>query len=329
MLAWLLMELVLVVIAGSLMVWGLASLRFYRGEDVVPYAPRRVVPWGVAHLILLMAGVLLLQSLAWLSVTAGPETQITDLSPTERLRVTSAVGLASLLATLAGAGLLVAAAGATRRDLGLPDGWTTLASDLKLGLLGFLAAALPVYAIQLLIVLIHHRFGEAPTDHPLVEMLRDSSDSGTLAVAVLVAVCVAPIFEEFVFRLVLQGWLEKLATRWAGAGVDQAAAVPHEPVAADQTMSDPPGDLLPCPADSADPCHAAAQSQSRAIWPIVGSAALFAAMHLGHGFDPIPLFFLALCLGYLYYRTHRIIPCIVMHALFNAFSLAMLGLPTE
>jgi len=87
----------------------------------------------------------------------------------------------------------------------------------------------------------------------------------------------------------------------------------------------------PWPANAAEPVESLArgtttdQSPWLALWPIVASSALFAAMHLGHGFDPIPLFFLALGLGYLYYRTHRIIPCIAMHALFNAFSLAMLG----
>ena len=30
--------------------------------------------------------------------------------------------------------------------------------------------------------------------------------------------------------------------------------------------------------------------------------------------DPIAIFFLSLALGTLYYRTHRILPCIVLHA---------------
>jgi membrane protease YdiL (CAAX protease family) len=60
------------------------------------------------------------------------------------------------------------------------------------------------------------------------------------------------------------------------------------------------------------------------LLPIVLSSALFALAHVGHGPDPIPLFFLALILGYIYQRTHRIVPCIVAHMLFN--SLAMLVL---
>jgi membrane protease YdiL (CAAX protease family) len=49
-------------------------------------------------------------------------------------------------------------------------------------------------------------------------------------------------------------------------------------------------------------------------------------MHIGTGLDPIPLFVLGLALGYLYQRTHRILPCIVLHALFNGFSLGILWL---
>jgi hypothetical protein len=43
--------------------------------------------------------------------------------------------------------------------------------------------------------------------------------------------------------------------------------------------------------------------------------------------DPVSLFLLALVLGTLYYRTHRIVPSIVVHAALNATSLviALLG----
>jgi membrane protease YdiL (CAAX protease family) len=39
--------------------------------------------------------------------------------------------------------------------------------------------------------------------------------------------------------------------------------------------------------------------------------------------DPIPLFFLSLALGALYFRTHRLVPTIVLHASLNATSLAL------
>jgi membrane protease YdiL (CAAX protease family) len=62
------------------------------------------------------------------------------------------------------------------------------------------------------------------------------------------------------------------------------------------------------------------------IAPIAISSVVFAALHKDHGLDPIPLFFLAVALGYLYQRTHRMLPSLVLHAVFNAFSLSLLPL---
>jgi membrane protease YdiL (CAAX protease family) len=59
-------------------------------------------------------------------------------------------------------------------------------------------------------------------------------------------------------------------------------------------------------------------------WPIFVSAAIFALMHAGNGPDPIPLFFLALGLGYLYRQTHRITPSMTVHFLLNAASMTLL-----
>jgi membrane protease YdiL (CAAX protease family) len=53
---------------------------------------------------------------------------------------------------------------------------------------------------------------------------------------------------------------------------------------------------------------------------------LFSLAHFGFGPDPVALFVLALILGFLYQRTHRIVPCIVVHALFNALNLLILWL---
>jgi hypothetical protein len=60
-------------------------------------------------------------------------------------------------------------------------------------------------------------------------------------------------------------------------------------------------------------------------WPaIVGSSLLFAALHAEAWPAPIPLFVLALFLGYLAHRTTSLVGPIVLHALFNGVSMLFL-----
>jgi membrane protease YdiL (CAAX protease family) len=53
---------------------------------------------------------------------------------------------------------------------------------------------------------------------------------------------------------------------------------------------------------------------------------LFGLAHLGHGVSPLPLMLLGGVLGYLYRQTHRVVPSMVCHMLFNALTFVMLGL---
>jgi membrane protease YdiL (CAAX protease family) len=44
---------------------------------------------------------------------------------------------------------------------------------------------------------------------------------------------------------------------------------------------------------------------------------------VGHSTDPFPLFVLSLFLGFVYQRTHRILPSIILHATFNLISMVV------
>jgi hypothetical protein len=57
---------------------------------------------------------------------------------------------------------------------------------------------------------------------------------------------------------------------------------------------------------------------------IYGTSALFAAFHSSIWPSPIPLFVLALALGWLAYRTQSLIPSMVLHGLFNAVTCVLL-----
>ena len=194
--------------------------------------------------------------------------------------MTSALAATALYAAI-GAAIVgfLRLTGASWSDLGLPSTWRQAASDVRIGVTA-LVAAFPVYFVQALLV----EFA-GQSSHPLLVKLQQEPATDLFLTALLTASVVAPLFEELVFRLLLQGWLEKVA--------DRQPELPES---------------------------------TRRGGPILISSLLFALAHLSHGPDPVALFLLALVLGYLYQRTHRLLPCIVLHSLFNASSLLVLWL---
>src|SRR5687768_1597332 len=67
---------------------------------------------------------------------------------------------------------------ATARDFGLAA--RELASDVKLGVIGFVMLAPPVYAIQGVLV-----YFWKPSKHPLMEMFKESPDTGFFVVLLI------------------------------------------------------------------------------------------------------------------------------------------------
>jgi membrane protease YdiL (CAAX protease family) len=236
--------------------------------------------------------------------------------------------------------------GATARDFGFSA--RQLWSDLKLGLTGFVMLAPPVYAIQGLLV-----YFWKPSKHPLMEMFKESPDPGFFAVLFAAAAVVAPLFEELVFRVLLQGLLEK-AFSFAGAAHELVLGSPRGPVETMHLTAPASGaqenpvaaeiiflsdqresDANPYAASAvigegivpAEVVESEDQQELRGpvAWlPIAVSSAIFALLHYDHGPDWVPLLLLAAGMGYLYQRTHRVVPCLVVHALLN--SLSMFGL---
>ena len=346
---------------ASLTVWIIVLVRRSVGYPIVEAEPRRDVPWGFVDVLLVLVGILFfaLMAQAVVSELYGPPPDADKQPPPLDLvrdwtPLLIVDGLAKI-ATIALAVFLGVSRGATAAGFGLTV--RHIADDVKLGVLGFLAALLPVYCVQAVVIQI------IPPDkqHPVLEMLSVRSGVAALAVAVLFAVVLAPLAEEFLFRAFLQGWLEKCSWRsWSFERIDadppppsgpfsSPSAIDVEPIesAADWHGTEaasapnpyaPPTteitqDPLPNPDASADPSsNDAVRPPARShFMAIVISSLVFAVLHASNWPAPVPLFFLALILGYLYSRTHRLLPCIVVHFLFNALSVAavILGMTTE
>lgn len=102
-----------------------------------------------------------------------------------------------------------------------------LASPLRDGWFGFQLAILPMAVAMLAMV----PFRTRDTQNPLLTTLADNLDPVTIALVVFNAVVVAPLSEELIFRVILQGWLRTvLPARWAIPLVAVSFAAIHGPV---------------------------------------------------------------------------------------------------
>jgi len=211
--------------------------------------------------------------------------------------------------------------------------------------------------------------GEPELVHPAEQLLR-SGNPGAIAIAAIMAVIVAPLFEEFFFRVLLQGWLEAVWSRQRRKHPElRSAPVSWIPIVLPAAifalmhlrsgktpfstqylsglfLGQMAADLLTlwlaivllrfaAGATAADLGWKPEKLRSDAK---LGLLALLAAMPpvlmlqfalmglvqltgIDYAPDPIPLFLLALVLGVLYHRTHRIAPSLLLHIAFNATSI--------
>ena len=280
------------VIAGGLAVWFRVARRLINGRTVVPWEPRQPVPWHGGHVLVMVLLFLGLQ----ISVPA-------------LLRGSSA-----------------------------PQAEAAAHDDAK-----------------------------TDTEHPVGRLLRDSQSPGVVFLCLAAAVLAAPLTEEFLFRLLMQGWLEKkdrllrqASSGWwrrvpgaipvvvvalLFAGIHFRTAAPQIDVAigARVLLGVALANLLTLivgvawlrldiGATAADlglvPGKLAADVRTgllgylaiaTIVFPL--NAALSRILPPNIAPDPFSLFPLALMLGFLYYRTHRLAPSIVVHMALNLTSL--------
>lgn len=310
--------------------------RFWTGR-FLPWTPRRHVPWvwfDMAVIGLPVAAIMFLPLLI-----GEPEKKVANPPPMRLEQLQTVVlmdtGVKMFFVVIA-TGYLVVRAKATLRDFGvaLPE----LGRNSLVGIAAFVMIAPPVYALQAAIVW----FGGWQYQHPLIDMLQKTPDFGLFLVLALSACVIAPLSEEWFFRGVFQGWLQR-AFAWLGGRVEKSQLPAQAPAAGEVLVADGlemplyadlnpyavfPARLVDRPLEPAVPIEAAREEtfplSVLVHWlPIVISSVLFGLAHWGHGPAPITLTVLALGLGYVYQRTHSIVPVIVVHALFNSVSMLL------
>ena len=181
--------------------------------------------------------------------------------------------------------------------------WLELRTSIGDNLLVGIAATLMLIPIVMLIQMAATTYVEYK--HPTIDSLIENFNGRTAMWAWISAVGIAPLIEEFFFRGVIQGWLQRCFDHdesketWFMGGVVTANA---------HSDTNPTLQLL-------------------RFWaPILITSVLFAMMHLGQGPAPIPLFFLSLGIGYVFRKTGSFVPCVIIHFMLNFISMAVLTL---
>jgi membrane protease YdiL (CAAX protease family) len=205
--------------------------------------------------------------------------------------------------------------------------------NVALGMAGWLELSPVVYAIYALAGYLYGKEG-----HLLEGLVQGQPLLVDWILLFFSATIAAPILEELLFRGVLQPWL---ATRRHGGDMAMAAAfITALLMRGDKMVAalyhNDQAKLLPGlePALfvlATVPLYLLAPWLFRPIIrnadtvrAIFGTALFFAMWHSSAWPSPIPLFFLALGLGWLVYRTQSLVPSMVLHGLFNSVACVVL-----
>lgn len=340
---------------GSLLGWISAISWLRMGGKSIPVEPRRPAPWGLIHfvgifvLFVVIGGVTirLFDQLLFAPIIAQyPEEQQTALTTMGRMFA----GSFSQIITMIVASIMIAfTTRATAADLG----WSLkhIGYDIVVGL-GAAILFLPI--IQILMATLVYTLDQE-YDHPLIEALSSGPVLMMYAGAFFAAVIAAPITEEFLFRVILQGLLEANETSnfsWTrlilGDLFESDQSTPNLPPVDGQSNNPSPyrppftdvalsGTLVTAepPSGSSNIYSDPVESETSRpnvpaakvpMWPLFVSGTLFGLAHAEYGPSWIPLILMGLVLGYLYRCTHRIWACWIVHIALNTISMIGFGL---
>ncbi len=282
-------------------VWVVLLTRKFQGRELIASRPTDEVPWGLIDVWIMMA--------IWF---AGGllGSLFCSYRPDDKTFQSLMSGIMILATTALGIGLLWFRYRSKATGRIFPS---RLLRDLGIGVVAFVAVVPPIFWLMSFLVQI------IPYKHETLEQIKDSPTAFVLLATYFSAALAAPVGEEFFFRFALQSWLQRL--RFPDFPVHRFATIYGDFTPDNPTILASGGCQSPDSADLAIGDPTPLDSRALKLLPIVVSALLFAAMHIGQGPAPIVLFLLGLALGYMFYKTGSILTCIVLHACLNFYSL--------
>ncbi len=332
----------LVALIGAMIAVAVRRLSRHR-DSILPPQRRRAVAWSGAHVFL--AFLVFLYVPVFIVGYINP-IHVPDPDPEASKRFTATVagmiGLPLQIAMWLG---LARLAGCVGPVFGFVP--RRLGADFTAGYRTWLLLSPVVYVVSIAaIVLYVAHEARPPEEHPVIKMLQ--TGVGSIPVYVLFslqAMIAAPVGEELFFRGIMQPFLADRP--WGGVlGLGLAAFIgvlAHWP---GQVSINDLNSIVSAAAPALFalavlplywwidawvparwlPIHDRA-AQRQVARGIVGTAILFANVHANVWPTPIPLFVLALGLGWLAYRTQGVVAPIVLHMLFNAIPIVAVFWP--
>ncbi len=323
-------------LTGFVISWGWLILQSVKGKkwlDVSAWKPRT---WGFADLVVIAILILAFQIQ---SVRIGADVLGIDRSTLREgaipIGIATALGLGNLAAMLASIAWISLRytlpypvhPASSLSDLGFR--FDRFAKDLRIGVIAALAALPIVYGLMGIVSWFFH------TDykHPLLEELKRNGTLTSFLMTVLTAVIIAPLVEEFLFRVLIQGWLQSvpfksLATIFVGdlpgpvdaeTSTSVSESLPTDSVSKAVAHSEEASSFDPGQAGGSEKINIAP------VWPSLVTGVLFGMAHFGYGYSFIPLIILGTVLGLLYRATQSIWPSLVVHMMLNGTSVYALG----
>ena len=194
-------------------------------------------------------------------------------------------------------------------------GWRLdqVAGDLRAGLQCFLMMT----PVILILNAVLQGLTKTPYEHPIQEMIRQYP--WLLGIAFWQAAVVAPVSEEFAFRVLLIGWFESIQFGRDKLSAFMFGATPQNQL---DTSELDAGELNAGESEKGG----SAMEYSPPWWPVLLSGTLFGLAHFSYGVSWVALIVFGVVLGRLYQLRQSIIPVIMVHFLFNTMNVTMLGL---
>ncbi|MBX3421561.1 MAG: CPBP family intramembrane metalloprotease [Pirellulaceae bacterium] len=310
--------LVFTILISSLASW---AWLLYRQSHGQPWIPRRLgwqpSCWSLFDVLLIAGFVVLLQlgpaSWALRAMGIGSQGQMS-------LEAMAVGGAASLMGVFLGVAWIIARYRRSIEHVGL--------GAIPVSLLALsMAAGLAMLPLVYLMMTAISLMSQSEYSHPLIESAQASGSLTGFLLAFFAAVVAAPLTEEFLFRGMLQGWLQSipfksLLTNVLGVTPQSQAMPPSviEPPLADASA----GHATAFPSEMTE--VVAKVEAVPAVWPAVVTGILFGLAHISYGMSFVPLSVLGIFLGLVYRQTQSLWPCVLIHMLLNSISMLMLGL---